>query len=144
MNTEHGHTLPNPGTSGPQPVIEVIGTVPGPPPIPAGAEAMALRITLPPGSPGAPPHRHAGPAYGYVVQGEIIFELEGEPERVIKAGEAFWEPGGDVIHYRGANNLPDTEAVFAVTLFCAPGRPILTLVSPEELAQRKHLRAPRP
>lgn len=30
----------------------------------------------------------------------MLFELEGEPERVIKAGETFWEPGGDVIHYQ--------------------------------------------
>lgn len=27
----------------------------------------------------------------------MLMELEGEPERVIRAGEAFWEPGGDVI-----------------------------------------------
>jgi hypothetical protein len=36
------------------------------------------------------------------------FELEGESERVIRAGEAFWEPGGDVIHYQDGNNRSDT------------------------------------
>uniref|UniRef100_UPI0035B0CCCC cupin domain-containing protein n=1 Tax=Streptomyces olivochromogenes TaxID=1963 RepID=UPI0035B0CCCC len=46
-----------------------------------------------PGDPGTPPHRHSGPAFGYVLEGEMLFGLEGEPERVIKAGEAFWEPG---------------------------------------------------
>lgn len=28
----------------------------------------------------------------------MLFELEGEPERVVRAGESFREPGGDVIH----------------------------------------------
>jgi hypothetical protein len=46
---------------------------------------MTIHVTLPPNSPGAPPHRHSGPAYGYVIKGEIIFELEGEPQRVVKA-----------------------------------------------------------
>jgi hypothetical protein len=45
-----------------------------------------------------------GPCFGYVLEGEVVFELEGEPTRVIRAGEAFWEPGGDVIHYQDGNN----------------------------------------
>ena len=35
-----------------------------------------VHVTLPPGSPGSPPHRHSGPAFGYVVEGEMIFELD--------------------------------------------------------------------
>jgi hypothetical protein len=35
-----------------------------------------------------------------VLEGEMAFELEGEPPRVVRAGEAFWEPGGDVIAYQ--------------------------------------------
>jgi len=30
-----------------------------------------------------------------VLEGEMLSELEGEPPRAVKAGEAFWEPGGD-------------------------------------------------
>ncbi|MBW4718589.1 cupin domain-containing protein [Saccharothrix obliqua] len=140
----HEHVLENPDAVGPPPQIDVVGTVPDAPPIPAGAEAMTIRVTLPPGSPGAPPHRHSGPAYGFVVRGEIVFELEGEPERVLRAGDAFWEPGGDVIHYQDGNNLRDAESVFVVTMFCAPGQPMLTAVEPEELAARRDRRAPRP
>ncbi|MFJ8020768.1 cupin domain-containing protein [Streptomyces sp. NPDC096311] len=47
--------------------------------IPAGAEARTVRVTLLPGDPDAPPHRHPGPLFGYVTQGEILFELEGQP-----------------------------------------------------------------
>ncbi|CAN5388021.1 cupin domain-containing protein [soil metagenome] len=114
-----------------------------PPVIPANAHAMTVTITYPPGSAGAPPHRHpGGPAFGYMLEGEMLFELEGEPPRVIRAGEAFWEAGGDVIHYSDANNRDDVQSRFVVTMLCVPGQPMLTLVSDDELAARAHLRAP--
>ncbi|HEX6468369.1 MAG TPA: cupin domain-containing protein [Streptosporangiaceae bacterium] len=107
-----------------------------PPFIPAGAHAMTAVVEFPPGDPGTPPHRHSGPAFGYVVEGEMRFELEGEPARVVRAGEAFWEPGGDVIHYQDGNNRDDIPLRFTVVMLCEPGKPMLTLVDEEELVQR--------
>ena len=116
-----------------------------PPFIPDGAEAMTVVISYPPGSAGGPPHRHpSGPAFGYMLEGEMLFELEGEPPRVIYPGEAFWEPGGDPIHYQDGNNRSDTKLRFVVTMLCAPDKPMFVVVEDEELEQRKHLRAPRP
>ncbi|MEV5915540.1 cupin domain-containing protein [Streptomyces chartreusis] len=112
--------------------------------IPTGAEARTIRVTLSPGDPGAPPHRHPGPVFGYVTEGEILFELEGQEPRVLKAGDALFEPGGDVIHYQGANNLPDAQSQLVVTMFAPPGTPILTVVSAQELAERRHLRVTQP
>lgn len=111
-----------------------------PPFIPAGARGMTIVVEWPPGHPGNPPHRHSGPCFGYVVEGELIFELEGEPERVVRAGEAFWEPGGDVIHYQDGNNRDDIPARFTVAMLCEPGKPMLTFVDEEELARRKDRR----
>ncbi|MUN41216.1 cupin domain-containing protein [Actinomadura litoris] len=115
-----------------------------PPFIPAGAEAMTVTIELPPGDSGTPPHRHSGPVFGYMLEGEMVFELEGEPERVIRAGEAFWEPGGDVIHYQAANNLNDAWTRFVVVMLGVPGEPMLTIVDQDELEARRDRRAPRP
>lgn len=143
MSTEPAHQVENRDAELLAPRIAVIGNVSGAPQIPAGAEAMTILVTLPPGSPGSPPHRHPGPAYGYVLRGEVIFELEGEPQRIIKAGQTFWEPGGDTIHYHDGNNLTDAESAFLVTMFCAPGRPMLIPVSEDELEQRRDRRAPR-
>src|SRR5690349_2321443 len=112
-----------------------------PPFLPADAEGVTFTIEYPPGHPGAAPHRHPGPAFGYVLEGEMRFELEGEPERVIRAGEAFFEPGGDKIHYQDGNNRTDSRSRFLVTMLCVPGQPMLTLVDEKELAQRQHLRA---
>lgn len=114
-----------------------------PPFIPAAAHAMTIVIEYPAGSPGTAPHRHSGPAFGYVLEGEMVFELEGEPARVLRAGEVFWEPGGDVIHYQDGNNRDDVPVRFTVTMFCEPGKPMLEFVTEEELVQRRDRRAPR-
>ncbi|PRC48961.1 cupin, partial [Mycobacterium sp. ITM-2017-0098] len=58
------------------------------------------------------------------------------------AGEAFWEPGGDVIHYSDANNSDDVRCRFTVTMLCVPDQPMLVLVDDDELAARQHLRVP--
>jgi quercetin dioxygenase-like cupin family protein len=113
------------------------------PSIPA-SEMMTILVTSPAGCPGTPPHRHSGPAFGYVLEGEVRFELEGEPVRVVKAGETFWEPGGDLIHYQDGNNLDDAETKFLVMMFGVPGQPMLTLVSDEELEARRSRRYSAP
>jgi len=115
-----------------------------PPFFPEGAHVMTVVIEFPPGDPGTPPHRRSGPCFGYMLEGEMRFELEGEPERIVRAGETFWETGGDVLHYQDGNNRTDTRSRFLVTMMCVPGQPMLTLVTEDELAQRKHRRAPRP
>ncbi|MER5854678.1 cupin domain-containing protein [Streptomyces sp900105245] len=115
-----------------------------PPFIPEGASGMTILVEWPPGDPGTPPHRHSGPCFGYVIEGAVRFELEGEPEGVVKAGETFWEPGGDVIHYQDGNALSDAPTKFVVTMLCEPGQPMLTFVDEEELKQRAPRRAPRP
>jgi quercetin dioxygenase-like cupin family protein len=112
-----------------------------PPFIPVGAHAMTIVVEYPPGDPGAPPHRHSGPCFGYVLDGEMVFELEGGPARVVRAGEAFWEPGGDVIHYQDGNNRDDVPVRFVVTMLCEPDQPMLVLVDDEELEARKSRRA---
>ncbi len=123
--------------------ITVLQSV-SPPFIPSDAEVMIAVIEWPPGSPGAPPHRHpGGPAFGYVLEGEMLFELEGEAPRVVKAGEAFWEPGGDVIHYSDGNNRDDVRLRFVVTMMCKPGEQMLVVVDAAELEARKDRRVPR-
>lgn len=115
-----------------------------PPFIPSNAEVMTSIIEWPAGSSGAPPHRHpGGPAFGYVLEGEMVFELEGEAPRVVKAGEAFWEPGGDVIHYSDANNRDDVPLRFLVNMICTPGQPMLVLVEEDELVRRSDRRIRR-
>lgn len=109
--------------------------------IPEDAHVMTVVINHPPGSPGYPPHRvPGGPGFGYMIDGEMLFEIEGEAPRVLRAGDAFWGPGGDVIHYQDANNRTDIPCSFVLTLMCVPGRPMIEPVTDEELEERKGLR----
>jgi hypothetical protein len=102
---------------------------------------MTVLINHPRGAPGYPPHRlPGGPGFGYVIDGEMLFELEGEAPRVLRAGDAFWGAGGDVIHYQDANNRTDIPCTFVLTLFRVPGQPMLEWVTEKELEERKGLR----
>jgi quercetin dioxygenase-like cupin family protein len=112
--------------------------------IPEGSSGMVRVLELPPGDPGIGPHRHSGPVFGYMLEGEMLFELEGEEPYPIKAGQAFWEPGGDVIHYRASNLLPDRTSRFVVVMLCAPDVEMITMVDDAELAAKAHQRIPAP
>ena len=75
-----------------------------PPRIPDGAHAMTAIIEWGPGDRGAPPHRHpGGPCFGYVLEGEMLFELEGE------AGfrKRLVPPAHDVIRRRPRRAVED-------------------------------------
>jgi quercetin dioxygenase-like cupin family protein len=102
--------------------------------------AMVATVTVPAGDPGTGPHRHSGPVFGFVTEGEILFELEGQQPRAVKAGEAFWEPGFDVVHYQAANLRDDIASTFVVFMLCAPDVPMMTYLDQDEIAARAHLR----
>ena len=57
------------------------------------SNATAVEVTFEPGQAGAS-HRHPGPAFGYVLEGEYEWAIDDQPAKVLKAGETFYEPGG--------------------------------------------------
>jgi quercetin dioxygenase-like cupin family protein len=42
------------------------------------------------------PHRHTGPVFGYVLEGEYEHALDDDPVTTYKAGDTFYEPSGCV------------------------------------------------
>lgn len=60
-----------------------------------GKSLIAVEVVYPPGG-ASLPHTHARSAfiYAYVVSGRIASKVNDEPERVYKAGEAFFEEPG--------------------------------------------------
>ncbi len=58
-----------------------------------GMDAAIIEVTVPPGA-ASRPHRHSGFVLGYVIEGEFRFGINGEPPRILRAGEAFYEPPG--------------------------------------------------
>ena len=113
-----------------------------PPPIPNGAHSMTQLVELPPADDGVAPHRHSGPVFGYVLEGRMLFELEGDVPTEIVAGQAFWEPGGDVVHYQMKNLDATGWTRFVAVCICAPGVDMITMLEPEEIVARDSLRHP--
>ena len=66
-------------------------------PIPSmpGKRLVTHVVDYPPGG-GSAPHRHARSAfiYAYVISGEIRSQVDSEPVRIYRAGEAFFERPG--------------------------------------------------
>ena len=79
------------------------------------AKATMVEVTLAPGEVEAA-HRHPGPAFGYVLEGEFEWAIDDQPAKVLKAGETFYEPAGSL--HRVAKNPAATgkTRVLAVIL----------------------------
>ena len=61
------------------------------------------------------PHRHTGPVFGYVLEGEFETALDDQPAKVFKAGETFYEPTGS-LHRVSKNASKGKTRVLAVVL----------------------------
>ena len=57
------------------------------------AKATMLEVTLAPGEVEAA-HRHPGPAFGYILEGEYEWAIDGNKPTIFKAGDTFYEPTG--------------------------------------------------
>ncbi len=57
------------------------------------AKATVVEVTIGPGQSGLA-HRHPGPGFVYVLEGQYELGIDDEPTQVFKAGETFYEPTG--------------------------------------------------
>jgi quercetin dioxygenase-like cupin family protein len=78
------------------------------------SKAATVEVTLEPGQAGTP-HRHPGPVFGYVLEGEYEWAIDDIPAKTLKAGDTFYEPTGCL--HRVSRNAGKTKArVLAVLL----------------------------
>jgi len=82
-----------PQLSEPPPRVRTVGTIPLPAPY-EKQTATLVELYLPPGAPSGAPHQHPGFVLGYVIEGEFRFQVAGEPERTLRAGDTFYEAPG--------------------------------------------------
>ena len=64
-------------------------------------DARLVEVTYGPGGMSTA-HRHPCPVVGYVLEGALRMQLAGQPERIVRAGESFYESPSD-IHAVSAN-----------------------------------------
>ena len=78
--------------------------------------ATIVEVTYPPGGVN-PAHRHPCPVIGYVLEGAVRMQVKGQPERIFKPGETFFESPSDV-HLISANASQDASARFLAYFVC--------------------------
>lgn len=81
------------------------------------ARVTMIELTLNPGAAGSP-HRHPGPVFGYVIEGEFEIGLGDKPARTLKAGETFYEPGGAL--HRVSRNPSDKAKTRVLAVMVHP------------------------
>jgi quercetin dioxygenase-like cupin family protein len=92
------------------------------------AKATTVEVTLQPGEAEAA-HRHPGPAFGYVLEGEYEWAIDGNPVRRLKAGDTFYEPTG-CLHGVSRNPVRTSKTrILAVVLHPAD---VMDIVIPEK------------
>jgi quercetin dioxygenase-like cupin family protein len=79
-----------------------------------GREVRISYLDRDPGS-SSPPHRHPGHhTFGYVIEGTYEFAINGEPSRILKAGDTFYEPP-TALHSTSRN--PSTDKRTKILVF---------------------------
>ena len=52
----------------------------------------------------APKHLHPCPVVGYIVSGRVLFQIEGQESKILKEGDAFYEPKNKtILHFDNAS-----------------------------------------
>lgn len=91
-----------------------------------GYEAVLVeRVAAAPTAGAAPgvAHRHSGFVLGYVVEGQLRFAINNEPERIVPAGGTFFEPIG-ALHSTNAA-AAGAPARFVAFLVVPKGAPVV-------------------
>ncbi len=94
------------------------------------AKATTVELALEPGQAGTP-HRHAGPVFGYVIEGEYEWAIDDNKAKVLKAGDTFYEPTGCLHRVSRNPSKKGKTRVLAVVLHPRDARQI-TIPEPKK------------
>ena len=59
-------------------------------------------------------HTHPGPESGYMLEGEFVLYVEGQPEKTVKAGESYQVPPGAIHDAKTGSNGAKVVATYVV------------------------------
>ena len=88
-------------------------------------EAVTARAEFQPGG-AAPRHTHPGEEFGYVLEGDFVLEIDGQPPKNMKPGDSFFIPAGTV---HAAKNPGKKGAAVLSTYIIEKGKPLATPVT---------------
>lgn len=88
-----------------------------------GREAVQAIVEIAPGTT-APKHSHPGEEIIYVLEGTLIYEIDGKPPVTLKAGDVLFIPYG-AIH--SATNVGSGRGAELATYIVEKEKPLITL-----------------
>jgi quercetin dioxygenase-like cupin family protein len=96
-----------------------------------GKSLLALVVSYPAGGKSLP-HRHSGSAfiYAHVLSGAIRSQVDGEPAKVYRVGEGFYEVPGS--HHRVSENASDREPASLLAVFVVDSKDIPATIPDHE------------
>lgn len=89
-----------------------------------GREVVQVRVDFDPGYV-APRHTHFGEEIIYVLEGTLVYEVEGRPPTTYKAGDVLVVPAG-AIH--SVTNVGTSNGAELATYVVEKGKPLITFV----------------
>ncbi len=104
------------------PPSRIAGVFPLPPPF-NEQSATFVEIYCAPGQ-RSTAHRHSGFVLGYVIEGELRFQVAGQSERIVRSGETFWEPPRAVHRVAESASL-DRPVRFLAIVIAGSGKPLV-------------------
>ena len=89
-----------------------------------GFEAVLVELNIAPDARSTGPgHRHPGPVLGYIVEGQMRFAINNEPEQVLPVGRTFFEPSG-AVHTTNGSARTDGPTRALVFMLVPKGSPL--------------------
>jgi quercetin dioxygenase-like cupin family protein len=89
-----------------------------------GFEVVLVELNIPPGQRSSGPgHRHPGPVLGYIVEGQMRFAINNDPEQILPVGRTFFEPSG-AVHTTSGSATTDGPTRALVFMLVPKGSPL--------------------
>ena len=89
-----------------------------------GYDVVLVELNIPPGQVSAGRgHRHPNAVLGYVVEGQMRFAINNEPEKVLPVGGTFFEPAG-AVHTTSGSARTDGPTRAVVFMLVPKGAPL--------------------
>jgi quercetin dioxygenase-like cupin family protein len=89
-----------------------------------GYDVVLVELNIPPGGAAAGRgHRHPDAVLGYVVEGQMRFAINNEPEKVLPVGGTFFEPSG-AVHTTNGSARTDGPTRAVVFMLVPKGAPL--------------------
>lgn len=104
------------------------------------AGVTVVEVTIGPGQAGLA-HRHPGPGFGYVLEGEYELGIDDKPTKILKAGETFYEPTGCLHRVSGNPSKKNRTRLIAVVLHA---RGVKEIAVPEKTKSDSKTKGERP